>query len=94
VLPDECVAPLPVGTLVPQPRDGGARKVERSSRVVGHDLHHVRVGEDRRRGIPMLAADAREGVSSFLEKRPARFAMSPTQDLPPFYPWWPERTFR
>jgi len=40
------------------------------------------------------AADAREGVSSFLEKRPARFAMSPTQDLPPFYPWWPERTFR
>lgn len=40
------------------------------------------------------AADAREGVSSFLEKRPARFKMSPTQDMPPFYPWWPERTFK
>jgi enoyl-CoA hydratase/carnithine racemase len=39
------------------------------------------------------AADAREGVSSFLEKRPARFQMSPTQDMPPFYPWWPERKF-
>jgi enoyl-CoA hydratase/carnithine racemase len=40
------------------------------------------------------AADAREGVTSFLEKRPAHFAMSPTHDMPPFYPWWPERRFR
>jgi enoyl-CoA hydratase/carnithine racemase len=39
-------------------------------------------------------ADAAEGVSSFLQKRPARFTMSPTRDMPDFYPWWPERTFR
>jgi len=39
-------------------------------------------------------ADALEGVASFLEKRPARFTLSPTTDMPPFYPWWPERKFR
>ncbi|MFP6626816.1 MAG: crotonase/enoyl-CoA hydratase family protein [Deltaproteobacteria bacterium] len=33
-------------------------------------------------------ADAYEGVSSFLEKRPARFSMSPWSDMPDFYPWW------
>ena len=32
--------------------------------------------------------DAREGVASFLEKRPARFTMRPSQDMPPHYPWW------
>jgi enoyl-CoA hydratase/carnithine racemase len=34
------------------------------------------------------SADAREGVLSFLEKRPAKFTMRPSRDLPPFYPWW------
>jgi enoyl-CoA hydratase/carnithine racemase len=38
-------------------------------------------------------ADAREGVTSFLEKRPARFTLRPSKDMPPFYPWWPERKF-
>ena len=37
--------------------------------------------------------DAREGVSSFLEKRPARFSMKVSSDMPPFYPWWEERAF-
>jgi enoyl-CoA hydratase/carnithine racemase len=32
--------------------------------------------------------DAYEGVTSFLEKRAPRFAMKPSQDMPPFYPWW------
>jgi enoyl-CoA hydratase/carnithine racemase len=32
--------------------------------------------------------DAREGVQSFIEKRPARFTMRPSRDMPPFYPWW------
>ncbi len=39
------------------------------------------------------SADAREGVSAFLEKRPARFALRPSQDMPPFYPWWTDRPF-
>jgi len=39
------------------------------------------------------SADAREGISAFLEKRPARFPLRPSTDLPPFYPWWPPRPF-
>lgn len=39
------------------------------------------------------SADAREGVSSFLEKRPAHFTMSPSTDMPDFYPWWAAREF-
>ena len=34
------------------------------------------------------SADAREGVGSFLEKRPARFIGRVPDDLPPFVPWW------
>ncbi len=32
------------------------------------------------------SADAREGVTAFLEKRPARFGMRPSADLPPVLP--------
>ncbi|MBW2314488.1 MAG: crotonase/enoyl-CoA hydratase family protein [Deltaproteobacteria bacterium] len=38
--------------------------------------------------------DAYEGVQSFLEKRPPEFSMRPSEDMPDFYPWWTEPTFR
>jgi enoyl-CoA hydratase/carnithine racemase len=36
--------------------------------------------------------DAYEGVSAFLEKRPAKFSSKPSA-MPDFYPWWKERKF-
>ncbi len=40
------------------------------------------------------SADAREGVVSFLEKRPADFPERVPADLPQPFPWWPPRTWR
>ena len=38
-------------------------------------------------------ADAREGVMSFLEKRPAEFPGKVSADMGSFFPWWDERKF-
>ncbi len=37
--------------------------------------------------------DAREGVMSFLDKRPPAFTMRPSADMPAFYPWWTDPDF-
>jgi enoyl-CoA hydratase/carnithine racemase len=37
--------------------------------------------------------DGYEGVTSFLEKRAARFTMKVSSDMPDFFPWWTERKF-
>jgi enoyl-CoA hydratase/carnithine racemase len=39
------------------------------------------------------SADAREGVASFLEKRPAKFPGKVSTDMPEFFPWWEPRRF-
>jgi len=38
-------------------------------------------------------ADAREGVMSFLEKRPPEWTLRPSEDMPEWFPWWEERLF-
>ena len=35
-------------------------------------------------------ADATEGVTAFLEKRPAQWSLTPGHDLPDWFPWRPE----
>jgi enoyl-CoA hydratase/carnithine racemase len=39
------------------------------------------------------SADVEEGVESFLEKRPAKFPLKVSEDMPEFFPWWEEREF-
>jgi enoyl-CoA hydratase/carnithine racemase len=37
-----------------------------------------------------MSADAKEGVGSFLEKRPPHFTDKVSTDMPAFFPWWQE----
>ncbi|ABS62472.1 Enoyl-CoA hydratase/isomerase [Parvibaculum lavamentivorans DS-1] len=39
------------------------------------------------------SADAKEGVMSFLEKRPATYPCTVSKDMPSFFPWWEERKY-
>ncbi|GAK45099.1 enoyl-CoA hydratase [Tepidicaulis marinus] len=39
------------------------------------------------------SADAKEGVMSFLEKRPAEYPCTVSKDMPDFFPWWDERKY-
>jgi enoyl-CoA hydratase/carnithine racemase len=38
--------------------------------------------------------DVKEGVMSFLEKRPANFKDKVSSDMPDYFPWWSEREYR
>lgn len=38
-------------------------------------------------------ADAAEGVTAFLQKRPAQWTLAPSTDLPDWFPWRPEPPF-
>ncbi|MDR3497799.1 MAG: crotonase/enoyl-CoA hydratase family protein [Parvibaculum sp.] len=38
--------------------------------------------------------DAKEGVVSFLEKRPAKYPDKVSKDMPSFFPWWPKREYK
>jgi len=63
-------------------------------RMLGAD-HPMEAHKIDSRGVYYTgrSADSREGVESFLEKRPARFPGKVSEDLPEFYPWWEERNF-
>lgn len=38
-------------------------------------------------------ADAKEGIASFLEKRPPAYPGKVSADMPDFYPWWDKRPY-
>lgn len=47
------------------------------------------------RGVNAMgkSTDAKEGVASFLEKRPAIFPGKVSAEMPEFFPWWERREF-
>jgi len=63
-------------------------------RMLGAD-HPMEAHKIDSRAIAYMgqSPDVKEGVEAFLQKRQARFTMSPSKDMPDFYPWWEEREF-
>ncbi|MDO9515037.1 MAG: crotonase/enoyl-CoA hydratase family protein [Syntrophales bacterium] len=55
-----------------------------------HHPMHTHIIESKAFGYMLASDDVEEGVASFLEKRPPKFAMKPSRDMPAFYPWWEE----
>jgi len=63
-------------------------------RMLGAD-HPMEAHKIDSRGVQATgaSADAREGVESFLEKRPANYTLKPSADMPDFFPWWEDPEF-
>jgi len=63
-------------------------------RMLGAD-HPMEAHKIDSRGIFVRgrSADVKEGVSAFLEKRPARFTDTVANDMPAYFPWWDEPSY-
>ncbi len=97
---------LPPDDLIPRARALAAEIAENTSAVsialsrqmlwkmLGAD-HPMEAHRIDSRGIHFMgsSADAREGIQSFLDKRPPRFEMRVSKDMPDYFPWWTEPHF-
>ena len=98
---------LPPERLIPRAREIAAEIAENTSSIsvaLSRQMLWKMAGADH----PMEAfkidskgmfyttrgADAKEGVDSFLEKRPPNFPMKVSKDMPDFFPWWADRPFK
>jgi enoyl-CoA hydratase/carnithine racemase len=63
-------------------------------RMLGAD-HPIEANRVESRALTQVGhgPDAREGVESFLQKRPPAYPGRVPADLPDVYPWWPDRPF-
>lgn len=63
-------------------------------RMLGAD-HPMQAHQVESAAVPQLGsmADAKEGVTSFFEKRPPKFSLGPSNDMPSVYPWFTEPDF-
>lgn len=103
-LASELLAP---DELIPRAREIAREIVENTSaisiavirqmmwKIQGAD-HPMEAHKLDSRGIETMgkSADAREGVTAFLEKRKPQFTMKVSEDMPGWYPWWDEPRFR
>jgi len=98
---------LPPDALIPRAREIALEIVQNTSaisialcrqllwKLVGVD-HPIEANKIESKVLEWTfqQADAREGIMSFLEKRPPNFSMKVSNDMPDFYPWWTERPFK
>jgi enoyl-CoA hydratase/carnithine racemase len=63
-------------------------------RMLGADDPMERTRSTAAASIRGQSADVREGVMSFLEKRPAKFTQTVSKDMPSYFPWWTEREYK
>ena len=63
-------------------------------RLLGAD-HPMEAHKLDSRGVQYMGttADSREGVESFLEKREPNYQLSPSTDMPDWFPWWVDPEF-
>ena len=98
--------PLAPEELLPRAREIAREIVENTSSVsvtlIRHMMwrmlnadHPMEAHKIDSRGIYHRgkSPDSKEGVESFLEKRPAVFPDKVSADMPPYFPWWDEREF-